>query len=419
MKAFSYAERFLAYKYVRSKRRDGFISVIAGFSFLGITLGVATLVIVMSVMNGFRIELVNQILGINGHIGIYAFGNDIENYENTLDKIKNVKGVTFGSALIEGQVLVSNNQRQAGVAVRAPRSQDLMQTNLMQDGLELGSYESLQDGQHVALGSKLAFKLGIRLGDSVTILSPKGRATAFGTAPRIKSYKVGAIFTLGMSIYDSNFIFMDLREAQNFFIKPNKVTNLDIRIKNPDETDIVRERIFKAFQTHPQQLSVTTWQESNQTYLSALAVERTVMFIILSLIILVAALNIISGMIMLVKDKSTDIAVLRTVGATKNSILRIFLMVGAAIGVVGTICGVTIGALFCAYIDEIRLFISNLLGISLFDPSVYFLAQMPAEMTFSDTAKIVVMSLTLSLLAGIFPARRAAKLDPAEVLRYE
>ncbi len=416
MPFFSYAECLLAYKYLRARRRDGFISVIAGFSFLGITLGVATLIIVMAVMNGFRIELVNQILGINGHIGVYAYGRDITDYETKIAKINTIKGITAAGATIEGQVLVSHQDRQAGVAIRAPRSYDLKNMAIMQNSLKQGSYESLLDGQHIALGSKLAFQLGVNLNDTVTILSPKGRVTPFGTAPRIKTYTIGAIFTIGMSLYDSNFIFMDLAEAQNFFIKPNSVSGLDIRVDKPDNVADFRQAIFDAVGDNVQ---VTTWQESNATYLSALAVERTVMFIILSLIILVAALNIISGMIMLVKDKSKDIAVLRTFGASQGAIMRIFLITGATIGILGTIFGLMIGALFCAYINEIRVFISNLLGVSLFDPSVYFLARMPAEMTWPDTIKIVTMSLSLSLLAGIFPARRAAKLDPAEVLRYE
>jgi lipoprotein-releasing system permease protein len=416
MPFFSYAECLLAYKYLRARRRDGFISVIAGFSFLGITLGVATLIIVMAVMNGFRIELVNQILGINGHIGVYAYGRDITDYETKIAKINTIKGITAAGATIEGQVLVSHQDRQAGVAIRAPRSSDLKNMAIMQNSLKQGSYESLIDGQHIALGSKLAFQLGVNLNDTVTILSPKGRVTPFGTAPRIKTYTIGAIFTIGMSLYDSNFIFMDLAEAQNFFIKPNSVSGLDIRVDKPDNVANFRQAIFDAVGDNVQ---VTTWQESNATYLSALAVERTVMFIILSLIILVAALNIISGMIMLVKDKSKDIAVLRTFGASQGAIMRIFLITGATIGILGTIFGLIIGALFCAYINEIRIFISDLLGVSLFDPSVYFLARMPAEMTWPDTIKIVTMSLSLSLLAGIFPARRAAKLDPAEVLRYE
>jgi lipoprotein-releasing system permease protein len=416
MALFSYPERLLAYKYLRARRKDGFISVIAGFSFLGITLGVATLIIVMAVMNGFRIELVNQILGINGHISVYAYGRDLNNYTDKIEQISKIAGVTHAGAMIEGQVLASHLDRQAGVAVRAPRYEDFKKMTLMQEGLKQGSYDSLLDGNHIALGSKMAYQLGVGLGDTVTLLSPKGRITPFGTAPRIKPYKVGAIFTVGMSLYDSNFIFMDLPEAQNFFIKPNQVSGLDIRIDNPDDAQKFKAPIYKALQDN---LQITTWQESNATYLSALAVERTVMFIILSLIILVAALNIISGMIMLVKDKSTDIAVLRTFGVSQGAIMRIFLLTGASIGIVGTFCGVIIGALFCAYIDEIRIFISGLLGISLFDPSIYFLAKMPAEMTFGDVSKIVIMSLTLSLLAGVFPARRAAKLDPAEVLRYE
>jgi len=338
-------------------------------------------------------------------------------YEKKINQLSKIPAIKNISAIIEGQVLVTHKDRQAGVAIRAPRATDLKKMTLMQKGIALGDYQSLTDGQHIALGSKLAAQLGVTLNEKITIISPKGRATPFGTAPRIKSYIVGAIFTLGMSLYDSNFIFMDLKEAQNFFIKPNQVSRLDIYIDNPDLIQNYRNDFISILKDR--NLIISTWQESNATYISALAVERTVMFIILSLIILVAALNIVSGMIMLVKDKSSDIAVLRTIGASKGSIMRIFLMAGAAIGIIGTFCGVIIGALFCAYIDEIRVFISGLLGISLFDPSIYFLAKMPAEMTLEDTLKIIIMSLSLSVIAGIFPARRAAKLDPAEVLRYE
>lgn len=414
-KAFGYVERLLAMRYLRARRRDGFISVIAGFSFAGIALGVATLIIVMAVMNGFRIELVNHILGVNGHLSITQYGRDIGEYNPKISDIDKIQGVDYTSAIIESQIMITANNRNAGVVVRGHRDIDYEKSQMLTKNAKAGDFKNVFGGE-LAIGTRLAYKLGVNVGDKVTLISPRGRATPFGTAPRIKAYTVGLIFELGMSLYDENFVFMTLSEAQDFFLKPNMVSVLDVHLDNPNETEKVKPLIQKLLGNN---VMITSWQESNATYLSALAVERNVMFIILSLIILVAALNIVSSMIMLVKDKSKDIAVLRTIGASRGAVQRIFFMAGAMIGVTGTLTGLLIGVLFCTYIEEIRQGVSWILGVSLFDPKVYFLARMPAEMTLSDTVSVIIMSLTLTFIAVIYPARRAAKLEPADVLRYE
>ncbi len=414
--SFSKIERMLAWRYLRARRKDGFISVIAGFSFAGIALGVATLIIVMAVMNGFRAELVSRVLGVNGHLIVAEYGRDIENYDEKIRLIKQIPGVTRAGAMIEAQLMLSAGDRTAGVMVRGQTAEDIQNTPLISKNIKKGDLASLIDGSAVAIGSKLAFKTGLDVGDSFSLISPRGRVTPFGTAPRIKSYKVGAIYEMGMTLYDDTFIFMDLKEAQDYFLKPGAVSFLDVNVVDPDKAASFSPAVVRALKGSAY---VTSWQESNKTYFSALAVERNVMFLILSLIILVAALNIISGMIMLVKDKESDIAVLRTVGATQGAITRVFFMTGAAIGVTGTLTGFIVGVLFCANIEKVRQGISYILGVPLFDPDIYFLAKMPAEMTFTDTASVIVIALTLTFIATIYPARRAAKLDPAEALRYE
>ncbi|MEM6602994.1 MAG: lipoprotein-releasing ABC transporter permease subunit [Pseudomonadota bacterium] len=417
---FHKVERLIAWRYLRARRRDGFISVIAGFSFAGIALGVATLIIVMAVMNGFRIELVNHILGVNGHITIAQYGRDIADYDDKIKKIEAIEGVNYASAIIEAQIMVTARNRNAGIVVRGHRQEDFQKSNMISDKITKGDIKSLSEGD-VAIGVRLAQKLGVDVGDKVTLISPRGRSTPFGTAPRINGYRVGAIFELGMSLYDENFVFMGLDAAQKFFLKANTVSLIDVHIENLNETEPMKPLIYAALNDTFSAAGylLTSWQESNKTYLSALAVERNVMFIILSLIILVASLNIVSGMIMLVKDKAQDIAILRTIGASRGAIQRIFFMSGAAIGVTGTVTGLIIGVLFCMNIEAIRQGVSQLLGIALFDPKIYFLARMPAEMTLTDVSSVVIMSLTLTFLAVIYPARRAAKLEPADVLRYE
>ncbi|MCP1335829.1 lipoprotein-releasing ABC transporter permease subunit [Futiania mangrovi] len=405
----------LALRYLRSRRRDGFISVIAGFSFLGIMLGVATLIIVMAVMNGFRIELVQRILGVNGHAMVSVYGGRIDDYETLAERLGSIDGIVSATPIVEGQVMASANGVNSGVLVRAMPQDSLARLDLVAGNVLAGSLEGLGEGG-VAVGSRLAQRLGLRVGSTLTLISPQGRQTAFGTAPRVKGYPVAAIFEMGMSEYDGSLVFMGLGPAQVYFQAAGEVTGIELMVDNPDQ---VERYMPSVYDTIGGNAGVTTWKEANASFFAALAVERNVMFLILSLIILVAALNIIAGLIMLVKDKGHDIAILRTMGATRGAVMRVFFIAGAAIGVVGTLAGLVIGVLFCWNIEEIRQAISRLLGVTLFDPTIYFLARMPAELVAGDVLGVLVMALSLSFLATLYPSWRAARLDPVEALRYE
>ncbi|AXS42556.1 lipoprotein-releasing ABC transporter permease subunit [Breoghania sp. L-A4] len=406
----------LAGRYLRARRKETFISIIAGFSFFGIMLGVATLIIVMAVMNGFRGELVSKILGINGHLLVQPIDGPLDDYDAVASRIEGVEGVQFTVPMVEGQALVSGPAGAFGALVRGLRLADLQRMPLISGTLVAGSLEGFDEGAGVAIGSRMARSLGVVVGDTVTLISPRGAVTPMGVTPRIKGYPVAGIFEIGMSEYDGTMLFMPMEEAQLYFNKEGEASAIDVFVDDPDEIDGMRAKLEEAA---GRPTFVTDWRQRNTTFFSALEVERNVMFMILTLIVLVAALNIISGLTMLVKDKSHDIAILRTMGASRGSILRVFMITGASIGTVGTLAGVALGTVVCANVESIRQGVSWLTRTELFSPELYFLSKLPADMDVSETVTVVVMALVLSFLATLYPAWRAARLDPVEALRYE
>jgi lipoprotein-releasing system permease protein len=415
-KPFSPFEWMLASRYLRARRKEGFISVIAGFSFLGIMLGVATLIIVMAVMNGFRKDLFSKILGLNGHVIVYKIGEPFTDYKDKAAKVAAVPGVTHAIPIIEGQVMVSSSAQALGALVRGIAEADLKSLTLVSENIRAGTLDGFDGTQSIAIGQRLANSLYVNVGDTLTLVSPRGASTPFGTAPRSKPYMISAIFELGMSEYDKTMIFMPLVEGQRYFNKTDEADVLEVIVNDPERVEQFSAEIRAA---GGPTINTSDWRQKNETFFTVLEVERNVMFIILSLIILVAALNIISGMMMLVKDKGRDIAVLRTMGASKGSVMRVFLITGASIGVVGTLAGLLLGIVFCWNIEGIRQFVSKVTGTAMFDPNVYYLTKLPAEINPTETAWIVVMALSLSVLATLYPSWRASKLDPVEALRYE
>jgi lipoprotein-releasing system permease protein len=415
--AFSGFERMVAWRYLRSRRKEAFISVIAGFSFIGIMLGVATLIIVMAVMNGFRTELISRILGINGHMIVQPIDAPLNDYAELTKRFSAVPGVTMALPLVEGQTLASGRAGAgSGALVRGIRAEDLEKLSEVSGNVKQGDIVGFASGQGVLVGSRLAAQLGLNAGDQITLVSPEGDVTPMGVNPRVKSYPISGIFEIGMSEYDASIIYMPLEESQLYFNAEGIVQSIELFINDAERVDEMRPLIEEAA---GRQIFITDWRQRNQTFFSALQVERNVMFMILTLIVLVAALNIISGLIMLVKDKGSDIAILRTMGASSGAIMRIFFMTGAAIGLVGTLAGVALGVVVCLNIESIRQFFSWISGTVLFNPELYFLSELPAEMSVSETISVVTMALTLSFIATIFPAWRASRLDPVQALRYE
>lgn len=413
---FSRFERMTAWRYIRAKRKEGFISVITGFAFTGIALGVATLIIVMSVMNGFKAELLNRILGINGHISIVASpGFPFNNYKNAIDNIQSIDGIEMAVPLIEKQLLVSSGKNAEGAMVRGINKEDILKKKITRDGFANMDIDFFE-GDVVVIGDKLAHKLGVFVDDEITLISPNGKVTAFGVVPRIKSYRVAGTFSLGMFAYDSGYIFMPMEAAQKYFSLKDSATLIDVTLKDEEKLPQIRSMLERSISLDAY---VYDWKQTNAAFFNAIDVERNVMFLILTLIILVAAFNIITGLIMLVKDKGRDIAVLRTMGATKGMIMRIFFMDGAFIGIVGTSIGVALGLVFCDNIENIRQFLQKISGRDLFSSEIYFLSQLPAKVDFTEVALVVAITLGLSFLATLYPAYRASKFNPAEALRYE
>ena len=414
---FGVFERLVAWRYLRSKRKETVVSVIAGFSFAGIMLGVATLIIVMAVMNGFRAELINRILGINGHMIVQPIDEPFNDYTNLAKRLEGVEGVQMALPIVEGQTLASGNGGAGtGALVRGISVADIERLDWVSQNIKAGDLVGFAAGEGVLIGTRMADSLGLIAGDSITLVSPEGDVTPFGVTPRVKSYPISGIFEIGMSEYDASIIYMPLGEAQIYFNTEDEVQSIEVFIDDPDSVNDFRGPLETAVE---RQIFITDWQQRNQTFFSALQVERNVMFMILTLIILVAALNIISGLIMLVKDKGRDIAILRTMGATSASVMRIFFMTGSAIGVAGTGAGVILGVVVCLNVERIRAFFSWLSGTTLFNPELYFLSQLPADMDFAETLSIIVMAFVLTFIATLVPAWRASKIDPVQALRYE
>lgn len=410
-------EWMIAFRYMLPNRKQMFTSVISIISLIGIMLGVFALIVVMAVMNGFRTELLDRILGMNGHLVIQAIDSDFTDYNTLIPRIEGVDGVKFALPVIEGQAMAQGEAAGGtGALVRGLRKQDLDKLTTVTKNIKSGSLDDFDKQDGVAIGSGMAEKLGLSVGSDIRIVTPDGDVTPFGVTPRVKAYKVAAIFTVGMSEYDTIFVFMPLKEAQAFFNLGNKVQSLEIFLNDPDAVDKISPEIEKAV---GRQVYSIDWRSRNQAFFSALQVERNVMFFILSLIVLVAALNIISGLIMLVKDKGHDIAILRTMGAKQSAVMHIFIMTGMVIGVIGTVLGLLLGVLTCENIGHIQDFISWLFNVDVFNPQLYFLTKLPARLEWGQTLIVVFMALFLSFLATLIPAWRAAKLDPVQALRYE
>ena len=411
-------ERAVAGRYLRARRGERFVSVIAVFSILSMVLGVATLIIVMSVMGGFQVDLLNRILGFNGHLGVYGQSTLLTNYAELARKIEAVPGVESASPVIDGQVLFSGPRGQnAGGIVRGMRPQDIVRLPSIANNIRDGSLGDFKGEDAIAIGVGLAAKFGLQAGDELTLISPQGAATAFGTVPRVRAYHVVAVFQVGMNEYDTSFVFLPLEAAQVFFQKPGQATHIEVVLKDAGRIRPLQAAVTAALSED--KVRVVNWEENNNSFFAAVQVEKNVMFLILTLIILVAAFSIISSLIMMVKDKTRDIAILRTVGAGRWAVMRIFLMCGASIGILGTATGVLIGVLFCANIQRIQGWVEAATGARVFNPEVYYLTHLPARLDPGEVLQVTVLALVLSVLATLYPSWRPARTDPVEALRHE
>ena len=410
------AERLIAWRYLRPTRGEGFISVIAAFALVGIALGVGTLIVVLAVMNGFRSELLGRVLGVNGHATVVAGPEGLADSDVLVTRLRTVDGVLDAMAYVEGQVMASGNNVASGAIVRGVRAEDLARRAVFADNIVEGSLARLDESGTILIGSRLAQRMGLGVGDRISLISPQGAATAFGTVPRIQSFEIAGIFEVGMFEYDNSFVYIGIDDAMRYFQLDDRVTAVEILVDDPE---MVRQLRPTLTATVAGQGRLVDWQQLNSHFFNALEVERNVMFLILTLIILVAAFNIITGITMLVKSKGRDIAILRSMGATQGAVMRIFFLAGASIGVAGTLIGFGLGIAFALNIDSIRLFLEGLTGAELWSAEIRFLSRLPAEINPDDVTRVVLMGLGLSFLATLYPAWRAARVDPVEALRYE
>ena len=413
MKLISKVERTIAFRYLKPKKKEGFLKVISIFSFTGIALGVAILIIVMSVMSGFRTELINKILGFNAHIIIKPYDKKINKEDiNKLDEIK--KSISRIALTFSGQGILINRGNTTGIFVRSYLQNDIDKIDLIKNGIIDGSLNSFNKNT-ISIGKELAISMDLLVGDEITLMSTSNLQTPFGNLPLQEKFKISSIFSTGLAEFDQNVIFMPFENANSLFEISDMDIDLEIFLNKPDKVQLIKQNVQKIFSNH----YVYTWEDLNKSFFGALKVERNVMFIILTLIIIVAAFNIISGLTILVKNKTKEIAILRTLGISKTSIAKIFFITGFTIGFLATITGVTIGILFSYYIEEIRVLITSIFNIRLFPEEIYFLSQMPSEINLGYIIIISLFSLLITFLATIFPSLSAAKLDPIKALKYE
>ena len=406
-------ERIIAFRYLKPKKKEGFLKVISIFSFTGIALGVAILIIVMSVMNGFRTELINKILGFNPHIIVKPYENKIN--KEDLDKLSELKNNILKTAFtFSGQGIILNKENTVGILVRSYLKNDIHKIELIKKGIIDGSLE-LFNKNTLSIGKELAISLNLVVGDQITLMSTSNLQTPFGNLPLQEKFTISSVFSSGLAEFDQNVVFMPFENANSLFELSDTDIDLEIFLKNPDKVQLVKEKVQGIFSEH----YVYSWADLNKSFFGALKVERNVMFIILTLIIIVAAFNIISGLTILVKNKTKEIAILRTLGISKASISKIFFLTGFTIGFLATITGVIIGILFSYYIEDIRVLLTSIFDIRLFPEEIYFLSQMPSEINLGYIFIISLFSLLITFLATIFPSLSAAKLDPVKALKYE
>ena len=415
---FTKTEIFIAFRYLRSKRKEGFISINGFFSLLGIAIGVATLIVVMSVMNGFRVELVDRILGINAHVNLISQEGKLKNHYKIIDKLSNISEIKSVNLLINTHAMVVNNQEVMAANIRGIKNDDLMSKNLVADNITFGDKASFKDGK-VIIGSRLAEALAVDVGSKIRVIAPNTYSTFVGLIPRVKDYEIGAIFEVGMYEYDSSVIFIPLDMAATHFSFYDAVSQIEILLHDINQSDLASMKIHQMVIENNLPIYVHDWQFVNKSYVNALKVERNVMFLILTLIIIVAAFNIISSLVMLVQDKMKNIALMRTIGLTRTNITKIFFICGATIGLVGTFIGILLGTLFAYNINSIKIWLENLTGTKLFDPIIYFLTNLPSEVNPVTIIYISFLAMFISFLAAIYPAWKASKYEPAEILRYE